>query len=166
MEARPGRRTRPAFERLVARALLSQVLHPVDENGRVVPPQVLADAYHEVQASQSVTLRSLGDSYRRVEAAFTGFRREVPAGPILVQGTADVDRVVKALQVAVGVERSNIVSAESQIANGLFTNVQTVVETATTGGASIARKGREQADATVGRLDALGGETAAAAVRD
>jgi hypothetical protein len=166
MDDRPGSRRRPAFERLGAHALLSQVLHPVDENGRVLPPQVLADAYHEVQASQFATLRSLGDSYRQVEAAYAGFRREVPAGPILVQGTADVHRVLKALRVAASVERSTIDTAESSIANGLFTNVQTIVETATTGGASLARKGLEQADATVGRLDALGGEPAAAAVRD
>lgn len=157
MDVRPGRRTCPAFESLDARALLSAYfLHPVDENGKTLPPQVLAAAYHEVQASQFVTLRSLGASYQQVEAAFTGFRQGAPTGPTLVEGTAAVDQFIQALQVAAGVERSDVVGEESQITNGLFTNVETIVTTATTGGAAIARKALERADATVALLDALG----------
>ena len=176
---RRHRTIRPAVEALEGRLLLAG------------PPtqQQLGAAYQQVVTIQAATLRSLGDSYRDVEAAgarlasrtgvaIDGLTNElgqvksqqqahvIAAGirrdrHILNLGGAHASKVEQGLEVAQQVEDQAANTDKIYIPNRLFlTGLPVLVEEAKSEGAAIARSGRRSANAVIPKLDYLGDQLA------
>jgi hypothetical protein len=159
--------------------------------GPAASPEELGAAYREVVANQSTTLSALGDAFRRVQNASSQFELRVQNAigglavaiaaarrdrmaiaayvraydrdlQILGRGTAIAGEAEQGLQVALGVEDQAVITAETDITNGLFTSLPLVVGTTTATGNALARAGRERADAVVQGLAVLGSQLSGA----
>jgi hypothetical protein len=182
---RHRRQIGPVVEALEGRFLLAGVwptypVHAVPKAIGIPTPNELGAAYQQVAAIQSRTLRSLGDSYREVQAAGARFASRTAAAideltqvksrqnaqaidagirrnlGLLDRGGANVVREKQGLDVARGVENQAANTAKTDIVNGLFTNLSEFVEQNQSTGTAISRTGRRSENALVRQLNKLG----------
>ncbi len=172
------RLTGPVLETLEGRVLLTWA----------PTPQQLGAAYVQVVTIQSTTLRSLGNSYREVEAAgaklasrtavaIDGLSAELGTVKtprqadaitaairrdrhLLNLGGAHAAKVEQGLEVARQVEDQQTNTDKIYIPNGLFTTLPELVQEARSEGTAIARSGRRSADAVIPKLEYLGDQLA------
>jgi hypothetical protein len=186
---------RPIIERLEGRCLLT--LNGIEATSAVpfgsrataspaatATPHQLGAAYQQVVTIQTTTLRSLGDSYRAVQAAGTGLADRAAIAieelfaelrraknlhqaesiaaairrdrHILNLGGARALGVEQGLDVARGVADQEATADKTDIPNGLFTNLTELVRQAQSTGAAISRSGRRSVIALERALDLLG----------
>jgi hypothetical protein len=175
-----------ALERRLALAGTSPT-NPVPigpQPGATPNPHALGAAYQQVVVIQATTLRSVGDSYREVQAAGARFASraavaidglEAELGQsqghqdaeaiaaairrdrhLLDLGGADVTREEQGLDVARGLADQQANTDETDITNGLFTTLAELVQQDQSTGAAITRTGQRSANALTQKLDKLG----------
>jgi hypothetical protein len=149
-----------------------------------VNPRALGAAYQQVVAIQTTTLQSLGDSYRKVQAAGAQFAsraavaiNELKAELSQVRGThesdaiggaigrdlnlldrggAAVSREEQGLDVARGLADQQANSSEIDIVDGLLTALPDLVQQNQSTGTAISRSGQRSANALIRELKKLG----------
>jgi hypothetical protein len=180
----------PVVEALEGRLLLTTTspTNPLPigpkPNGTATSHQ-LGAAYQQVLAIQTTTLRSLGDSYREVQAAVARLAartaiaidelnadlsqvksRRMAHGiaasisrdrDLLDLVEADAAREEQGLDVARGLADQQASTDESAINNGRFTSLAELIEQDQSTGTAISRSGRRSENALVRELNKLGG---------
>jgi hypothetical protein len=149
-------------------------------------PQLLGAGYREVVAIQTATLQSLGDSYREVQAADAQFVSRATVAidtlnaercdcksqhdadaiaaairrdrDLLDLGGADAAREEQGLDVARGLADQQANTDETDITNGLFTNLAVLVQQDQSTSTAISRSGQRSENTLVRELDKLGDE--------
>jgi hypothetical protein len=186
---RRRRQVAPLVEALEGRLVLSGAspTNPIGPKPGGAPnPRLAGEAYQQVSAVESSTLRSLGDSYRKVQAAGAQFanravvaidqlhavlrqshrRRDTHAiaaaigrdHDLLDVGEADVAREKQGLDVARGLADQQANSDKFNIPNGVFTNLAALVQQNQRTGTAISRSGGRSANALVRELNKLGSQ--------
>lgn len=181
--------TRPVVETLEGRLLLAGILPTnrmalVPEPADSPTPRQLGAAYQQVVAIQTMTLQSLGDSYREVQTAGAQLASRTAAAidelnadlsqvksqheadaiaaairrdrQILTVGTVRAARVEQGLVVARGIADQQANTDKIYIPNGLFTTLTELVRQDRSTGTAISRSGRRSANALVRKLNGLG----------
>jgi hypothetical protein len=141
----------------------------------------LGAAYQQVVAIQTTTLRSLGDSYREVQAAGARLasraavaidQLQAELGQIQSQhdaaaiaaairrnrqlldlGGAAATRQEQGLDVARGLADQQAITGKSDITNGLFTNLAKLIQQDQSTSAAISRSGQRSEHAFLQKLD-------------
>ena len=188
---RRRRQIAPLVEALEGRLVLSGTSPtnpvPIGPKSDGTPnPRPAGVAYQQVVAVETTTLQSLGDSYRKVQAAGAQFanravvaidqldavlrqrhsRRDAHAiaaairrdRDLLDLGGADAAREEQGLDVARGLADQQANTDKIDIANGLFTNLAEFVQQDQSTGTAISRSGRRSANALVRQLNKLGNQ--------
>jgi hypothetical protein len=186
---RRRRQIGPVVEALEGRVLLAGTsrTNPVPigpESAGTPTPQQLGAAYQQVVAIKTMTLQSLGESYREVQAAGAQLAsrtavaidelkadlsqatspRQVGAiaaairrdRDLLNVGGTDVARVEQGLDVAREIADQQAITDKADIPNGLFTNLTELVRQDRSVANAISRSGRRSADGLVRKLNELG----------
>ncbi len=170
---RPDRwRARLVVEPLEGRMLLAGSSSPTNPvpigSGPVFhpTPQQLGAAYRDVVQIQANTLRSLGASYRQVEAAAARLAARldhaIPRDRRLAQvGASIATRAEEGLDVARSVEDQSANTDKIYIPNGLISSgLGTLVKQAEITGSNLVRSARRSTDAVVHKLNALDAQLA------
>jgi hypothetical protein len=161
------RRRRPAVESLEGRMLLAASSSPTSpvvispELFDTPTPRQLGAAYRQVVAIQARTLLTLGDAYRRVQAAAAqlaaGANHAIARDRPIVQVGADIaSRAEQGLDIARGVEDQAANSDKIYIPNGLYpSGLGTLVKTAQTLSQELTNSAGRSTDAVVHKLNML-----------
>jgi hypothetical protein len=188
---RRRRQIGPVVEALEGRLLLAGASSanpvPIDAKPTVTPtPAQLGAAYQQVVTIETATLRSLGDSYREVQAAGAQLASRTGVAinelnaelshvksrhgakaiatairrdrHLLNLGGADVARQEQGLDVARGLADQQANTDKIYIPNSLFTNLAQFVQQDQSTATAIERSGRRSTNALVRELSRLGDE--------
>jgi hypothetical protein len=160
-------RRRPEVESLEGRMLLAGSSSPTDP-APISPgpvgtptPQQLGAAYHQVEAIQAMTLRALGDDYRRVQAASTPLaaraNHAIARDRRIAQVGADIaSQAVQGLDVARGVEDQAANKDKIYIPLGLYpSGLGNLVKAARTLSQELTYDARRSTDAVIHKLNVL-----------
>jgi len=184
---RRRRQVRPVVEALEGKLLLAgtSAINPATLGPKAegtANPRLAGVAYQQVEAVQSATLQSLGDSYREVQAAGAQFAsraivaidqlnaklRESPHEAnaiataigrdrdLLDLGGADAAREEQGLDVARGLADQQANTDEIDIIDGLYTILADLVQQNQSTDTAISRSGRRSENALVRELNKLG----------
>jgi hypothetical protein len=185
---RRRRQIAPVVEALEGRLVLSGISPtisvPIGQPNGPPNPSPAGLAYQHVVAVETATLQSLGDSYRKVQAAGAQFtkravvaidqlnaalrhsqsRHEAHAIAAAIRrdrhlldlGVANVSREKQGLEVARGLADQQANTGKIDIPNRLFTNLSELVQQNQSTGKAISRSGRRSANALVRELNKLG----------
>lgn len=161
------RRRRPAGESLEGRMLLAGSSSPTSpvlispEPIDTPTPRQLGAAYREVVAIQASTLLSLGDAYRRVQAAEKQLaaraNHKTARDRRIVQLGADVaSRAEQGLDIAQRIEDQAANSDKIYIPNGVFlSGLGNLVKTAQTLSQKLTNSAGRSTDAAIHKLNTL-----------
>jgi hypothetical protein len=164
------RRRRPGVESLEGRMLLAGSSSPtspvpIGPSAAAQPTQrQLGAAYRQVVELQTITLKSLGTDYRRVEAAVAQVaarvgHHTVRDRQILQQAAGIASRAEQGLDVARGVEDQYATRDKIYIPNRLFlSGLKAFLKSAQTLSSILVGSGRHSTDAVVFKLDRLGNQ--------
>jgi hypothetical protein len=142
-------RVQAAAADLAARG--ATAIEQINSGRAAIQVQIAADT----QAGDAAAVRR---DQAALAASTSAYRRDVQ---LLARGASQAGQAQHGLTVSVGIEDQAVVTAETDIVNDLFTSLQSVVDTATTTGTAIARRGTSSSAVVVADLDALAAQLVA-----